>query len=115
MSDKQCSCLDEPRSFDQYEEVRRLGVDPTSGRYGEVGLLRCKRCGRYWLRYQVEYEAFTGSGRYFMGLITLEKAESLAPDEAFDYLNQLDWHLYGGSYFFGKKGRSTGKVDVDVK
>ena len=112
---KSCKCLNKPLSFDDYDEVRRLGVDSTNGRYGEVNLWRCKRCGRYWLRYQVEYEAFTGSGRYFMGLITPEKAEILAPDEVVPYLNQLEWHLYGGSYFFGKKGRTTGKVDVDAK
>lgn len=110
MSGKECTCLNEPGSFDQYEEIRRLGVDPTNGRYGEVDLLRCKSCGRCWLRYQVEYEAFTGSGRYFMGLITPEKAESLTPDEAIHYLNQLEWHLYGGSYFLGKKGLSVGAL-----
>jgi len=111
---KSCICLNEPLGFDCYDDVRRLGVDSTNGRYGEVNLWRCKLCDRYWLRYQVDYEAFTGSGRYFMGPISLEKAEALAPDEAITYLNQLEWHLYGGSYFFGKKGRSTGKFDVEV-
>jgi hypothetical protein len=102
-------------SFDHYEAVRRLGVDSTNGRFGEVDLWRCKRCGRYWLRYQVEYEAFTGSGRYYMGLITPDSASTLSADEAIPYISQLEWHLYGGSYFNGKKGRSTKRVNPDIQ
>jgi hypothetical protein len=112
MIEQDCVCLNEPRHFEQYDRIKFLGVDETEGRFGEVSIWRCKRCSRYWLHYLVEYEAIAASGRYFMGLITQEKAETLAPNEAIDYLNGLGWHLYGGS-FFGGKGRSAGKVDVD--
>lgn len=101
-------------SFDQYETVEYIGVDQTHGRGGDVTLKQCKHCDRYWLHYQVEYEAFTGSGRYFMGLITPETAKNLSPDAVIDYLNHLEWYLYGGSYFGGKTGRATGKVKVDL-
>lgn len=99
--------------FQAYEKVRFIGIDTTNGRFGEVNLWQCRKCGRYWLHYLVEYEAFTGSGRYFMGLITPLVADSLSPRGAVDYLNGLDWHLFGGSYF-GKKGRSTGEVHADL-
>jgi hypothetical protein len=99
---------------EHYEKVRDIGVDTTNGRYGDVTIRRCRLCGRHWLHYQVEYEAFTGSGRYFMGLITREAARSLSPEGAVEYLNAIDWHLYGGAYFGGLKGRSTGKVPVDL-
>jgi hypothetical protein len=101
-------------SFGQYIPVRFLGIDKTNGRYGEVHIWRCKTCGQHWLHYSVEFEAFTKSGRYFMGLITPEIAETLSPASAIEYLDKLDWHLYGGSYFDGRKGKSQGKVNADL-
>jgi len=100
-------------NFNQYNKVKFIGVDETNGRFGEVSIWQCKTCGRYWLHYLVEYEAFTGSGRYFMGLITQKIADTLSPNTAIEYLNELDWHLYGGSYF-GRKGRSANKVNADL-
>jgi len=108
-----CLCLSAPLSFDQYDPIQFIGIDDTHGRFGEVKMLQCKTCGRYWLHYFVEYESFRGSGRYFMGLIAPEIAETLTPDRAVKYLNSLDWHLYGGSYFLGRKGRVSGQVNVD--
>lgn len=101
-----CVCLDLPLPFYHYEEVRHVGVDPQNGRYGQVTLRRCLHCQRLWLHYFVEYEAFSRSGRYFMGLITPEAAETITAETAVEYLDRLDWHLYGGS-FFGRAGRST--------
>jgi hypothetical protein len=46
---------------------RAIGVDETNGRYGLVDARTCRSCGR--LRYHVEYEGFTGSGRWFRGLL----------------------------------------------
>jgi hypothetical protein len=109
-----CICLNGPLRFDQYDEISYIGVDETNGRYGDVTLKQCKHCGRYWLHYLVEYEAFTGSGRYYMGLITPEAAKGLKPEDAVEYLNSLEWHLYGGAYFGGRKGKSTGAVWVDL-
>ena len=101
-------------TFDQYNQVKSVGVDETNGRFGEANIWQCKSCGQHWLHYLVEYESFTKSGRYFMGLITPETAETLSPDQAIDYLNQLDWHLYGGSYFDGRTGRSNRNVYVNL-
>lgn len=103
-----CVCLDEPQPADTYDTVHDVGVDETNGRYADVRVLRCKHCGRHWLHYQAEYEHFSNSGRYFMGLISFEKARNLLPEKAVDYLQSLEWHLYGGSYF-GSKGKSTSK------
>jgi hypothetical protein len=99
--------------FQGYDTIRFIGVDTTNGRYGEVSLWQCKQCDRYWLHYLVEYEASTNSGRVFMGLITPQIADSLAPNDAIDYLDGLEWHLYGGSYF-GSKGRSSARVSADL-
>ena len=112
MNQQLCECQEEPLWFDRYIHIKHLGTDETHGRFGEVDLLQCKSCGRYWLQYLVEYESFTGSGRYFMGLITKEIADTLSPDKAVEFLNSLDWHLCGGS-FFGRKGKATGTINVD--
>jgi hypothetical protein len=113
LTEASCACLHEPMPFDQYNPVRHIGIDKTNGRFGEVNLWQCKLCGRYWLHYLLEYEAFPASGRYFMGLIKLEIADALSPEKAIDYLDSLDWHLYGGSYFAGK-GKSTNKLNTDI-
>ena len=113
MTQDTCECLDEPMLFSQYDVVRYLGRDETGGRFGDVELWQCKICQRLWLHYLVEYEAFSRSGRYFMGLITPEAASMLRADEAIEYLDNLEWHLYGGSYF-GRKGKSRSKVDVSL-
>jgi len=96
-----------------YSVIRDAGTDETNGRFGVVQVWQCKQCHRLWLHYSVAYEAFPASGRFFMGLISSELADTLSAAEAVACLNQLDWHLYGGSYFGGKKGRSTGKVNAD--
>ena len=113
MDEQPCDCLNRPLPFDQYVQVKFIGVDETNGRFGEVTVRKCKNCGQYWLHYLVEYEAFANSSRYFMGLVTPEIAESLLPETVVEYLNKLDWHLYGGSHF-GGKGRAAGKVSVDL-
>jgi hypothetical protein len=107
-----CSCQQTPQGFAAYEPAGLIGVDEMNGRYGEVTLRRCKRCGQLWLHYQVEYEHLSGAGRYFMGLITPEAARDLEAGAAVRYLESLPWHLYGGSYF-GAAGRATGKICVD--
>lgn len=112
--DPSCPCLYAPLASDQYKVVAYLGIDPTHGRYGEVTIRACRHCGCWWLHYLVEYEAFPHSGRYFMGLIAPYVAETLRPEAAVPYLNALDWHLYGGSYFGRQAGRASDQVRVDL-
>ena len=95
-------------------DVRILGVDLTDSRYGDVKLCECKHCGTYWIRYHIEYESYTQSGRWFLGLISKEKAESLKPEEAVPYLESLDWYYQGGSYFFGEVRKVSGKVPWEL-
>jgi hypothetical protein len=108
-----CECLQQPMGLNRYTHIKHLGIDQTHGRFGAVDVLQCNVCSRYWLQYFIDYEGFTASGRYFMGLITPEIAELLSPDQAVDFLSSLDWHLYGGS-FFGRKGKSTGPINADL-
>src|SRR5438128_2441087 len=71
-SPDECPCLRGEVDYRDFE-TRVLGVDRD---YGETSILRCRRCGRHWLEYFVEYEYLTASGRWLRGVITPEIAAS---------------------------------------
>lgn len=100
-----CLCLTAGPRAPHYEE-RYLGTDKTNGRYADVELHRCRLCRRLWLRYQVEYEAFSRSGRWAEGIIDDATAATVTPEQAPRVLAKLPWHIYGGSWFghAGRKG-----------
>lgn len=104
-----CACEQGSAPFTQFDS-RSVGCDETDGRYADVTLYRCRTCARIWLRYMVEYEAFSRSGRWARGLISEAAAEDMTPERAVDHLNGLDWYLYGGSYFDGIVGRRSGPM-----
>jgi len=87
--------------------VEELGMDE---RFGEVSLHRCADCGRKWLRYFYENEAFTKSGRWYLGAISEEQAESLSLYNAKSMLEGLDWYFHGGSYYETQFGRAHGQI-----
>ncbi len=97
MNQTECPCL-EGEMGRQGFEVRDVGVDDD---FGEVSVERCGRCGRFWLRYFIEYEYLTASGRWFRGVISPEAAVSVTPASAKATLEKLDWYFRGGSAFGG--------------
>jgi hypothetical protein len=102
-----CKCLPEgPRSPDVVDE-RYIGRDETAGRFADVSLLRCSRCRRLWLRYAVEYVAFTRSGRWAAPPIDDKAAAMMTPEAAPEFLEHAEFHIYGGSYWghAGCRGR----------
>ncbi len=86
------------------------GCDETDGRFANVSASRCRSCGRHWLRYFIEYEAFRQSGRWARGLITDQQLKTITPETAIAHLNSLEWYLYGGSYFLSGGGRRKGPM-----
>ena len=104
-----CVCEQGGARFTQFE-TQDVGCDETEGRFADVTLDRCRSCGRVWLRYLVEYEAFSRSGRWARGLIGEEAAQTITPQAAVDHLNGLEWYLYGGSSFDGISGRRSGAM-----
>ena len=87
--------------------IKELGLD---SRLAEVSVLICQECGQHWLRYLYEVEAFTGSGRWYLSAITPEQFATLAVERAKAVLEGLGWYYYGGSYFQGHNGRTSGTV-----
>jgi hypothetical protein len=90
-------------------ERSELGMD---GHFGEITLLRCKRCRRLWLHYYYVNEAFTASGRWYHGLIAPEMESSVTLDTAHDILEKLDEDWCGGSHFGGRVFKRQGKLDL---
>jgi hypothetical protein len=64
MIDGHCGCLDSGPHYPDIVDTKHIGVDDTEGRFATVELMRCARCRRLWLRYAVEYEGLTASGRW---------------------------------------------------
>jgi hypothetical protein len=108
-----CQCTADEPVFDT-EVVRFVGIDETNGRFARVAVERCRRCGRLWLRYAVEYEGFSESGRWYRGQIGADLARTVAAETALGVLAGLAWHVYGGSYFRTAGRRGTGPLFVDL-
>jgi len=87
--------------------ISDLGLD---SRLAEVAVLICQDCGQHWLRYFYEVEAFTGSGRWYLGAITPEQLSTLTREQAKSMLESLNWYYYGGSYYEGRNGRTSGNI-----
>jgi len=86
-------------------EKRYIGADD---QYGEVTVLVCKRCGRCWLHYLIEYEYLTASGRWLEGEISPHVAASLEPNAAVGLFDKMQWFHCSGSAFGDKLRRVTG-------
>jgi hypothetical protein len=96
--------------------VTEIGVDETNARFGEVTVRTCRSCARRWLHYLAEYEAFTASGRWILGLLPADLPLPLTPANAVPLLNSLPWYQYGGSAFsIGQPGyRARGHAPADL-
>lgn len=108
-----CTCF-EPESFRDDFERTVLGLDRTRGRLGEVSLDRCRRCGRLWLHYFVEYPDVPDSSRWYRAPVTAEMAEAVSPQSAVAVLEGLPWRLQGGAYYGRRGQRTSGPVIVDA-
>jgi hypothetical protein len=100
-----CDCLTTPHSH--LSALQELGLDR---HHTQVSVLICQRCGQQWLKYFYENEAFTASGRWFLGAISFDQVSSLTLENARLMLEKLDWYFYGGSYFEGKTGKTSGEI-----
>lgn len=100
-----CTCLAAARG--DLILLRHFGMDHN---FAEVSLHTCPDCGRPWLRYFYELEAFSGSGRWYLGPLSPAQLQAFTVVNARELLGQLDWYFYGGSYYGGKTGRASGPI-----
>jgi len=104
--DHRCPCLEAETHFCGFEK-KSVGIDD---QYGEVTLWTCRRCGRIWLHYFIEYEYLTAAGRMFTGVITPKTAARVKAKDAVDAFESMDWYFRGGSAFGDKLIRTTGRL-----
>jgi hypothetical protein len=109
----ECCCTTPPFHYTDFDSAV-IGVDETNGRFGEVSIETCRRCGSKWLRYFAEFEGFTKSGRWYRGLLSEDAARSVTPETAVAVLEALEWRFVGGSYFESSGFKSSGSVFVDL-
>jgi hypothetical protein len=109
-----CGCAETDQRLPDIRVERAIGEDKTKGRYAEVELVRCTRCGTSWVKYFVEYEAFTGSGRWAMAPIGAAAAAAIRPEEVPAYLEAAPWFVFGGSYHGHGGKRGQGKLRWDL-
>lgn len=100
-----CACLTSKDS--NLIVIQELGMDSN---FAEVSILECEECKRLWLRYFYEIEAFSNSGRWYLGNISSEDRETLMATNAKASLEKLGWYFCGGSYYDGKVSRSAGPI-----
>ena len=86
----ECACEELARGLAQEREV---GRDETEGRFADVTLWRCPTCRRAWVRYQVEYEVFTASGRWAMCLLDPQAEGNVTPETAPEFIDRAPWHI----------------------
>ena len=78
-----CICARLPLSHLNYINCA-LGMDASEGRYGEVTM---------------EDEGFSHSGRWYTGIVEDKDVFWIRTYNAFVYVKELSWYLYGGSYY----------------
>ncbi len=108
-----CGCEQPAQSSSDYR-TSALGVDHTNGRYADVSILQCRLCQRIWINYLVEFESFSKSGRWYKGIVSKKELSKITPENAIEYLENLDWYIYGGSYFESTGTFGQGKANVDL-
>lgn len=97
-----CPCYLEPEAL---VLTSQLGMDSN---HAEVSVLHCPQCGQQWVRYFYEVEAFSKSGRWYLGAADGE----VSADTARTVLEQSLEYWQGGSYFEGKKTLSNGPIET---
>lgn len=108
-----CGCEQADQSVSDYR-TSKVGTDHTNNRNAEVDVLQCKLCQRIWIKYAVEVENSPQSERWFKGIVAKKDLSQITPDNAIEHLENLDWYLYGGSFFENKEAFGQGKVNVDL-
>lgn len=93
-------------------EVLFDGVDTTNSSYGDVTLFRCHGCSTAWLRFAIEYESFSRSGRWYRAPVPPEREAEVTAENAIEMLNSLKPLFAGGSRFDSPGFETHGRVNL---
>ena len=103
----ECTCLD--GVFDRANlDATSLGSD---SRGATAAMLKCKKCGRRWLRYFHKDEGLDDSDRWWMGVVSSEVAAKVSAETAAKELSKLEWYYRGGGYY-GSTLKAKGEISL---
>ena len=108
-----CRCYTVDARFEIFSSAM-IGIDERNGRFAEITIFTCNHCKTKWIKYFAEFESFSKSGRWYRGIISEPDLLEIKPDNAVEYLEKLDWYIYGGSYFPSTGMYGKGKVKADL-
>lgn len=103
-----CACLDGEARYDVFEDLP-LGQGE---QFSEITLKTCRTCDRRWLHLLLEFEGFSGSGRWYRGLISPDAA--VTAENAPAQLAALPGYFAGGSHFGGRVHRRAGPIPLEL-
>jgi hypothetical protein len=103
-----CVCLDGEARYDVFDELP-LGQGEARS---DVSVQTCRSCRRRWLHLLLEFEGFTGSGRWYRGLLAPDAAASAG--DAHAVLAALPGYFAGGSHFNGRVHRRSGPLPLQL-
>lgn len=107
-----CACEKPTQNYTEYRSSE-VGIDHTNGRNAEVTIQQCKLCQRIWVHYFVEFENDSNSVRWYKGIVAKKDLSGITPENAVEHLENLEWYVYGGSFFENVVTFGEGKVNVD--
>jgi hypothetical protein len=102
-----CHCETPPFNYQNYTELYG-GYDK---KHGHISVSECKKCKTRWLKYLIEEEWQTSSGRWWR--VKLDTSSiSIEIEDARQFIEQQTEGFFGGS-FFGHAGKALkGKIRI---
>ncbi|WP_415327546.1 hypothetical protein [Chryseobacterium sp. MMS23-Vi53] len=107
-----CACEKPTSTYTEYR-TSEIGIDHTNGRDAKVAIQQCKLCQRIWIYYFMKSEN-PQSDRWYKGIVTKKDRPNITPENAVEFLESLEWYVYGGSYFEDKIEFGEGKLNLDL-
>lgn len=107
-----CACEKPTSSYTEFR-TSALGVDQTHGKNAGVGIQQCKLCQRIWIHYAFHAALTSESGKWYKGIVSKKDRPQITPENALEYLENLEWYVYGGEIFGNTTAFGAGKISLD--
>lgn len=105
-----CACEKPTSSYTEFR-TSALGVDQTHGKDAGVSIQQCKLCQRIWIHYAFHAALTSESGKWYKGIVSKKNRPQITPENALEYIESLEWYVYGGEIFGNTTAFGAGKID----
>lgn len=106
-----CACEKPTASYTEFK-TSALGIDQAHGKNAEVSIQQCKLCQRIWIRYAFNADSTPESGKWYKGMVSKKDRPQITPENALEYIEGLEWYVYGGGFFGNTTAFGVGKIDI---